>query len=227
MGYEVLDSRPRRDQPAAARLMHRTRTDDVVALEPAGERSPEPEVTPLHRLAVRVASAWRGPRRAVLMAGAALAVGALGGGAVGGVVGSGMGVQDAQREHAAADERSRQQMAAVVAYAAEVIRYDGAGGRTALLDVRVTNAGPRPVRVMVTQPWIEALPGHPVVRQTGASPMAAPGADVSVLMTVLARCGDPYARAPTVPVRTLDGTVHAVPIRTGVGPLDLTNGCRH
>jgi hypothetical protein len=30
-----------------------------------------------------------------------------------------------------------------------------------------------------------------------------------------------------VPVRTLDGTVHAVPIRTGVGLLDLTTACRH
>jgi len=113
----------------------------------------------------------------------------------------------------------------VVAYAADVIRYEGAAGRTALLDVRLTNAGPRAVTVVATPVWVDALPGHPVVRPTGTSTVAGPGSDLGVLMTVLAHCDDPFARQPTLPVRTLDGTVHDVPIRTGSGALDLTTGC--
>jgi hypothetical protein len=229
MGYEVLDNRPRRDEPRPARPTSEARPgpDDVVVLDPADDCGREVPESPLRRLAVRVVATSRGPHRASLLAGVALAVGALVGGTVGGVAASGIAARSVQREQAVAENLSEQRVLAVVAYAADIIRYDGAGGRTALLDVRVTNAGPRSVKVMVTPAWIEALPGHPVVRQTGASPDAAPGTDLSVLMTVLAHCNDAYARAPTVPVRTLDGTVHAVPIRSGVGLLDLTTGCRH
>jgi hypothetical protein len=228
MGYEVLDSRPRRDGPGAARP---TTTGpglpDVLTLDPGDRLSPGPDEAFVHRLSGRAVAAWHGPHRTLLVAVAALAVGGLGGGTVGGLVGSGLAVRGTQRQDAVAADLTQQRVLAVVAYAADVIRYDGAAGRTALLDVQLTNAGPRPVRVLVTPAWIEALPGHPVIRQTGRSPVASPGADLSVLMTVLAPCDDGYARSPTVPVRTLDGTVHAVPIRTGVGPLDLTDGCRH
>jgi hypothetical protein len=170
-------------------------------------------------------AATHGRHRASVLAGAALALGALAGGAVGSTLGGSHALHSAQRAGARAEERNAQRTLAVVAYANDVVRYLGAGGRTALLDVRVTNAGPRSVEVVVTPAWIEARPGHPVVRQNSPSAVIQPTGDVNLVMTVLAACGDPTARTPAVPVRTQDGQVHAVPIRSAGGILDLTADC--
>jgi hypothetical protein len=229
MGYEVLDSRRPRDEP------------EPPSPTPSGPASSDPrdvltyvlddeppsrDVAPLRRAALLVAAASHGPHRASFLAGAALAVGALAGGAVGGAVGGGLASRGALRTGVLAQERADRQTLAVVAFAGDVVRYTGVGGRTALLDVRVTNAGPRPIEVAVTPAWVDAQPGHPVVRQNAPSAVIAPGTDASVVMTALAHCDDPTARRPTLPVRTLDGTLHAVPIRSVGGALDLTEGCR-
>jgi hypothetical protein len=231
MGYEVLDSHARQDEPdrpdGPPTGHTAARPRNVVALEPnpegAGPASAPP--APVRRVADLAVAAAHGRHRASILAGAALAFGALAGGAVGSTLGGSRALHSAERAGAMAEERSQQRTLAVVAYANDVVRYLGAGGRTALLDVRVTNAGPRSVEVVVTPAWIEARPGHPVVRQNSPSPVIQPTGDVNLVMTVLAACGDPSARTPTVPVRTQDGTVHAVPIRSTAGILDLTADC--
>jgi hypothetical protein len=228
MGYEVLDSRRPRDDPEPSRRPPSGTLpavpSEVVALLPDDEPPPD-RPAPLRRAALLVAAASHGPHRTSLLAGAALALGALAGGAVGGAVGGGLASRGAARTGVLAQERADRRTLAVVAFAGDVVSYTGAGGRTALLDVRITNAGPRPVAVVVTPAWLDARRGHPVVRQNALTSVVAPGTDASVVMTVLAHCDDPSARTPTVPVRTLDGAVHAVPIRSVGGRLDLTQGC--
>jgi hypothetical protein len=227
MGYEVLDSRRPRDDPEPSTRTppgpRPTTPRDVLTLAPDDEASPGP--APLRRAAVRVVAASHGPHRIAVLTAAALTMGALAGGAVGGAVGGGLASRSATRTGVLAQDRADRQVVAVVAFAGDVVGYTGAGGRTALLDVRVTNAGPLPVTVAVTPAWVDARPGHPVVRQNAPSAVIAPGSDVSIVMTALAHCDDPTARHPTVPVRTLDGTVHAVPIRSVGGALDLTQDC--
>jgi hypothetical protein len=228
MGYEVLDSRRARDDPEpSSRTLPATARavpDEVVTLVP-DEPPPPARPAPLRRAALLVSAASHGPHRTSLLAGAALALGALAGGAVGGAVGGGLASRGAARTGVLAQDRADRRTLAVVAFAGDVVTYIGAGGRTALLDVRVTNAGPRPVTVAVTPAWLDARPGHPVVRQNAPTAVVAPGTDASVVMTVLAHCDDASARIPTVPVRTLDGTLHTVPIRSIGGRLDLTQGC--
>ena len=225
MGYEVLDSHARQDEPerpdGPPTGLGLPLPRDVVTLAP----DPPPPPAPVRRVAALAVAAAHGPHRASLLAGAALALGALAGGAVGTSLGGAHALRSAERAGAVAQERAQQRTLSVVAYANDVVRYLGAAGRTALLDVRVTNAGPRSVEVVVTPAWIEARPGHPVVRQNSPSPVIPPAGDVNLVMTVLAACGDPHAQTPTVPVRTQDGVVHAVPIRSTSGLLDLTSDC--
>jgi hypothetical protein len=231
MGYEVLDSRARQDEPNRPDDPPTGRTPplsrNVVSLDPNPEAADPGSLppAPVRRVAALAVAAAHGSHRASILAGAALAFGALAGGAVGSTLGGSRALHSAERAGALAEERSQQRTLAVVAYANDVVRYLGAGGRTALLDVRVTNAGPRSVEVMVTPAWIEARPGHPVVRQNSPSAVIQPAGDVNLVMTVLAACGDPSARTPTVPVRTQDGQVHPVPIRNTAGILDLTADC--
>jgi hypothetical protein len=227
MGYEVLDSHARQDEPERPDGPPTGRTvplpRNVVALDPDAEAIPPPP--PVRRIAALAVAAAHGRHRASLLAGVALALGALAGGAVGSSVGGSRAWRSAERAGAVAQDRAQQRTLSVVAYANDVVRYLGAAGRTALLDVRVTNAGPRSVEVVVTPAWVEARPGRPVVRQNSPSAVIPPAGDVNLVMTVLAACGDPSARTPTVPVRTQDGTVHAVPIRSTAGILDLTSDC--
>lgn len=230
MGYEVLDAGGGRTLPAPPTggvvvplepVPLEPMPLDPAPLEPVSlgpvPLGPAPPVTLLGRAHRRVCAGKVTGQQLVAVAAGCLAVGAFTGGVVGALVGHRQAVQ----AQVAADEAA----VAAVAYATDVTRYAGVGGQTALLNVQLTNAGPRPLTLVVTPYGVDASVGHPVVRELGSTPAVPAGRNLEVLLTVSLDCVHPAANVATVPVRTADGRVHRVPVRSRTGPLDLTTSC--
>lgn len=85
------------------------------------------------------------------------------------------------------------------------------GIRTATLSVRLRNLGPRQLTVRTSPPGAMPRRDEPLVSATASQAIAPAGGDTMVLVEVPVPC-DADLPAITLPVRTVDGTVHHVAV---------------
>lgn len=191
VGYEVLDAS---DHGVAGPVAAPAAGDDVVDLG----AQPGPSDSP--RRASR-RPARPGP---VVLVVAALAAGA--------VVGAGI---SRHRSDQAAELADRA-VVTVAAQATAVEPFTLPIGTGAQLQVMVTNLGPLPVEVIASDrtrsDTEQGTTRQAVVTVLGARTSISPGTSVSVAMRLPVDCRAGRVITTTLPVRTTDGTRHAVPV---------------